>query len=92
MKWFKRSAEQGNARAQNNLGECYRDGDGVEQNYKEAVAWFKKAVEKENIEALNNLGDCYYWGQGVEQSYKESAKWYQKAAEQGREVSMLNSS
>tara|TARA_R110002153_G_scaffold61234_2_gene165353 strand:+ start:293 stop:667 length:375 start_codon:yes stop_codon:yes gene_type:complete len=33
-------AEQGNARAQFNLGVMYSNGDGVPQNYAEAVRWY----------------------------------------------------
>jgi uncharacterized protein len=37
---WKTSAEQGDAGAQYNLGQMYRRGDGVAQDYNEAVRWY----------------------------------------------------
>lgn len=76
-------ARQGDAVAQNRLGICYYAGEGIEQDYVEAVKWFQKSAEKGNDDAQNNLGCCYYWGKGVEQNYEEAVRWYRKAAEQG---------
>ena len=83
VKWVKKAAEQGVAGAQYNLGDCYYNGNGVEQNYKEAVKWFKRAAEQGHALAQYELGFCYYVGNGVKQDYAEAVKWYQKAAEQG---------
>ncbi|MDO4440771.1 MAG: sel1 repeat family protein, partial [Moraxella sp.] len=41
---FKRLAEQGNADAQFNLGNMYDNGNGVKQDYAQAVRWFRKAA------------------------------------------------
>jgi len=51
------SVERG---GQNELGAMYRNGDGVPQNYNEAVNWFRKAAEqgdenaKKALDILNN--------------------------------------
>ena len=37
--WYRKAAEQGYAEAQFNLGLAYDNGEGVEQNFEEAVAW-----------------------------------------------------
>ena len=39
LKWYMKSAEQGNAAGQNNLGLMYGHGKGVPQDHKEAVKW-----------------------------------------------------
>ena len=39
-------AEQGHAKAQKNLGVMYAKGEGVRQDYKEAVKWFRKSAEQ----------------------------------------------
>ena len=44
---MKLAAEGGDALAQFNLGCCYRDGDGMEQNYVDAVRWFRVAAAQE---------------------------------------------
>ena len=80
---YRAAAERGNAEAQYNLGLCYEKGDGVEENYYQAVYWYKKAAERGYIDAQFNLGVCYDYGKGVEQDYVQAAYWYKKAAEQG---------
>ena len=76
-------AEQGHADAQYNLGVMYNNGQGVTQDYAEAMRWFRKAAEQGWAEAQYNLGVMYNNGQGVTQDYVQAAKWYRKAAEQG---------
>ena len=83
VKWFRKSAEQGDAGAQSKLGACYYSGQGVPQDYTEAVKWFRKAAEQGDADAQYNLGIGYANGQGVPQSYTEAVKWYRKAAAQG---------
>jgi len=73
-------AEQGNANAQNLVGEMYFLGKGVKQDYQEAAKWYRKAAEQGDANAQYNLGFMYKNGQGVKQDYQEAAKWYRKAA------------
>ena len=87
---YMEQAEKGDAGAMNNLGWCYKNGNGVEKNYEEAVKWYKKAAEKGDASAMNNLGHCYYYGEGVEKNYEEAVKWYRKAAEKGDAWAMRN--
>jgi TPR repeat protein len=50
VKWFRKSAEQGFARAQYRLGSCYHNGEGVEADKNTALYWYKKAMEhKEDL-------------------------------------------
>lgn len=42
----KRLAEQGDASAQFNLGDCYHNGEGVEKNDARAVYWYRNAAEQ----------------------------------------------
>ena len=83
-------AEQGDVGAQFNLGYMYGNGQGVVQDYKEAVKWFTKSAEQGYVLAQFNLGLMYTQGQGVLQDYKESFKWYTKAAEQGHVLAQYN--
>jgi hypothetical protein len=71
------------ADAQYNLGELYKDGRGVPQDYAEAARWFRKAADQGNAEAQNNLGELSKDGRGVPQDYAEAARWFRKAADQG---------
>ena len=49
-------AEKGNAPAQYALGLRYDKGEGVPQDYKEAVKWFRLSAEQGNARAQYNLG------------------------------------
>ena len=53
---LRREAEQGNAIAQNNLGICYFEGEGIAEDHQEAVKWFRKAAEQEVALSQKYLG------------------------------------
>ena len=76
-------ALMGNADAQYALGNAYRNGKGVEQDYVEAVSWYRLAAEQGHAFAQFALGLAYNYGEGVEKDYATAAKWYRPAAEQG---------
>ena len=78
-----RRAEQGDAKAQFDLGLKYDTGDGVPQDYAEAANWYRKAAEQGYAKAQFNLGTMYDEGRGVRQDFAEAAKWYRKAKDQG---------
>ena len=80
-----RKAEQGDAKAQYNLGNMYRRGEGVPQDYILAYKWYKLAAEEGYAEAQYNLGTMYDLGsEGVVPKDDQLAiKWYKLAAEQG---------
>lgn len=48
-------AEMGNSKAQIALGYCYEDGQGVEEDYAEAVRWYRKAAEQGHEDAESAL-------------------------------------
>lgn len=82
VKFYKKSAELGNAEAQNSLGDCYYYGRGVNKDYTKAVEWYKKAAEQGYGIAQKNLGICYRYGYGVTQNLEQAIKWDKKVAEQ----------
>ena len=90
MYWYTKSAEQGNAAAQYNLGLCYYEGKGVKQDYEKAVYWYTKSAEQGYDVAQNNLGVCYKNGQGVKKDYERAIYWFEKAAEQGNRIAQKN--
>ena len=96
FKSLKALAEKGDALAQNNLGLMYGTGQGVDQNFKEAVKWFQKAADQGNANAQCSLGQIFSGNLGlgeekeVKQDFKEAVKWYQKAADQGDALAQYN--
>jgi uncharacterized protein len=83
-------ADQGNSKAQFELGVMYEKGQGVPQDDKEAVKWYRLAAEQGFASAQFNLGVMYAKGQGVPQDDKEAVKWYRLAAEQGFASAQFN--
>jgi TPR repeat protein len=61
----------------------YGNGQGVQQDYAQAVAWSRKAADQGLALAQTNLGIMYEKGQGVPQDYAQALVWYRKAGDQG---------
>ena len=78
---YRQAAEQGYARAQNNLGYFYSHGLGVPQDYAEAMRWYRKAAEQGDSLGETNVGVLYQNGWSVDQDYGEALRWYRKAAD-----------
>ena len=71
------------ARAQFLLARRYEIGDGVKENYVEALKWFNRAANNGDQFAQDKLGLVYYIGKGVVENFVKSASWYDKSAKQG---------
>lgn len=74
------AAKEGDPQAQSYLGVCYQTGQGVAQDYAEAVKWFRRAAEQDDTVAQCYLGFCFLSGQGVPQEDGEAAKWFREAS------------
>ena len=106
VQWLKLAAKEddrdigqrGGVNAQNEalfyLGNIYHNlvmGDGIVQDFEEAVKWFKIAANKGHKESQFNLGYMYYKGgykgilgkKGITQDKQEAVTWWSLCAEQG---------
>lgn len=83
VEYYKKAIEQGYFLSEFNLGECYYNGDGVEQDLTLAAKWYEKAAERGHKSAQNSIGKCYYFGEGVEENNEKAVYWCKKAAESG---------
>jgi tetratricopeptide (TPR) repeat protein len=90
VKWYRKGAEQGYAKAQSNLGYMYYEGYGVTRDYREAIKWYRKSAEQGNADAQYNLGEMYQNGKGVPANREKAIEWYRKAAGQGNETAKEN--
>jgi hypothetical protein len=81
--WYRRAALQGFVFAQNRLGDLYKLGRGIEQNYELAASWYQKAATQWDAEAFNNLGLLYANGHGVPLDLVQAIK-YLSLAKLGR--------
>ena len=79
----KKAADGGDAGAQNKLGFMYDQGNGVTQDYAEAVKWYRLSAEQGHAPAQYNLALMYAHGAGVPQDDAEALKWFRLAAYQG---------
>ena len=76
-------ATAGNARAQFYLGVRHCLGQGVPQDYRQAVNWYQKAAEQGYAPAQFNLGFMYDNGRGVPQDYVLAYALFNLAATNG---------
>ncbi|MDR1110176.1 MAG: sel1 repeat family protein [Deltaproteobacteria bacterium] len=78
-------AENGEARAQYELGLAYSSGRQVVQDLEEAVNWWRQAFEQGLEEPIYELAQAYgQGGPGLERDLAESFYWWLQAAKWGR--------
>ncbi len=77
------AANSGNAEAQNQLGDAYFDGIGIEQDNAKALEWHLRAAEQGHGKAQYNVAYAYANGIGTQKNLAEAVQWYGKSADQG---------
>ena len=82
LREWKPLAQRGDSIAQHNLGMLYAKGQGVPQDYKEAIKWYRLAASNGNASAQFNLALMYAKGKHIAKDYKEVVKWSRLAADQ----------
>jgi len=90
VRFYRLSAEQGEAPGQYGLGQMYSQGLGVPQDYKEAVKWYRLSAEQGYAEAQDKFGLMHAKGQGVPQDYVSAHMWWNLAGSNGNESALDN--
>jgi len=104
LKYFKLAASQkafykiyenifynlGVSEAENGLGNSYRDGRGVDIDFKKAFNHYLRSAEFGCPEGQNNVGVFLYNGNGVKTNHEYAREWFRKAAEQNIAEAQLN--
>jgi uncharacterized protein len=80
VRWYRKSAIQGNSMAQMALGMMYFDGKGVTRSHQTAFTWLKPAAERGEPLAQVTLGTMYEAGDGVPQDFLQAHMWFSLAA------------
>ncbi len=75
-------SKQGDSTALYLLGDCYRDGTGVDVDLGVAVDLYSWGAELGDAGSQYSLGDCYAHGIGVDVDIDRAVYWMTKAAEQ----------
>jgi len=76
-------ADRGDVQTQFKLGVIFNTGQGVAQDYKEAIKWMRISADQGLAEAQHFLGLMYVNGDGVPRDNNEAIKWCLLSAEQG---------
>lgn len=76
-------AETGEAEAQWQLGECYRLGNGVAQNWETAVYWYEKSAAQQYVPAVHSLSVCLGCGLGINRDVNRAMELARFGAEKG---------
>ncbi|MCL2149104.1 MAG: sel1 repeat family protein [Methanomassiliicoccaceae archaeon] len=81
--YSRKGAEAGLSDGQLFLGIAYRDGVGVDRDYKRAAELFRESARQGNAEARNSLAHIYQEGLGVDKDPVKAFKLYKNAASAG---------
>ncbi len=68
----------------------YKKGDGIPQDYAEAMKWFLLAATQGDRDAQYNIGQMYYYEEGVTKNIVEACKWWIMAGHQNNEYAWIN--
>jgi TPR repeat protein len=83
VRWFRKSADQGNAVGQSNLGYMYEEGLGVLKDLAEAAKWFTAAADQNDGMSQLHLGEMYESGRGVPKDQITALMWFMLAKQAG---------
>lgn len=78
-------AEQGDAKAQFNLGSAYIEGEYVTQDFQVAREWLEKSAAQNYPDAQLGLGLMYAFASGVPMDFETARMWFQKACDNGEQ-------
>lgn len=87
LKYYQKSADQGNEEGMFGLGSLYAAGEGVERDFVQARSWFLRSAEKGQPQAVRVLAEAYaFGGLGLTDDERKSsagARWFVLSAEEG---------
>jgi uncharacterized protein len=90
VKWFTKSAEQGNPKGEYYLGAMYELGrGGLTKDAPAAIKWYEAAAKQGYVDAQFDLARIYDMGKGVPKNPAMAAKYYQEAAAQDQPTAEL---
>jgi putative methionine-R-sulfoxide reductase with GAF domain len=75
FKDLRKLALSGDPAAQYSLGLRYASGDGIRQDYREAISWFSKSANQGDVRAAPKLAAFYWAGRGATKDYSKAYFW-----------------
>jgi TPR repeat protein len=82
-RWLENAALQGNADAENELGDLYERGEGVPKNLRLANDWWEKAALRGSLRAQCNLGKRLLVDKAAGGDPEKGRYWLERAATEG---------
>ena len=76
--------------AQYEIGNSYMDGEGVAQDYHQAIEWYKRAESQGFAPAVNALGVCYCRGMGVHLDMEKGYEYQLRSAQDDCRIAQWN--
>lgn len=87
---LQKSAKEGDAVAQFQLGRAYYRGSGVEKDPNKALELIRKAADAGHPDAIDSMGFFYANGEIVKMDENEAVKWFRRGVAAGSARSKLN--
>ncbi|PKC66373.1 kinase-like protein [Rhizophagus irregularis] len=88
--YFQKAAENGNKFALCNLGNCYKNGEGIEQNKRKAFKLYQKSADQGYKDAQFQLGNCYNEGVGIDINKTKAFELFKVAAKKEHTTAQYN--
>jgi TPR repeat protein len=89
LKWYQKTAKDGDDCAQERLAEFYLKGIGTDRNYKKALEWYSRSAEQGNDTSKAQLGYMVEQGLGVERDLQKALALYRESAETGNALGQV---
>lgn len=83
IQWYEKAHKLGSRLAGYQLGDAYRNGQGVKRDTKKAFQFFEEAAQKGSAEAALSAGKCKAYGIGTSQCDRAAFDWFNFAANNG---------
>jgi TPR repeat protein len=90
MAWYRLSAYQNNANAQNSIAILYYEGNGVIKDVDVALEYYLKAAGNSDRYAMANIGYRFCDGQGVPVDKYKALEWFIQSEKAPENVTRLN--
>jgi TPR repeat protein len=74
------AAQAGDVDTKSNLGALYANGNGANQDYKQALFWYQKAAAADDAVTDGNIARIYQYGEGVQKSDAQVMAYYKQGA------------
>jgi TPR repeat protein len=84
------AAGAGNAEAARELGDRFRQGEGVNASNSQALHWYSVGAKLGDASAQNNLASMLFQGVGCDPDVKLAVRWWRASAKQGNPIAQFN--